>query len=122
MTTDGWSAALTYGETPNEGAPRTPRRRNQREHLEDFVQCFRLGERDRREETERFRSFTYEELIARDKVNLDIIWLKDPGLEDADSLLPPDVIAKEIVEDLEAALSEFAAIAESLQQAKKQQN
>lgn len=51
--------------------------------------------------------------------NLDIIWLKDPSLDDADSLLPPDVIAREIVEDLEAALSEFAAIAESLQQAKR---
>jgi type I restriction enzyme M protein len=45
--------------------------------------------------------------------------LKDPSLEDNESLLPPDVIAREIVEDLEAALSEFAAIAESLQQAKQ---
>jgi hypothetical protein len=96
--------------------------RLQREHLEDFVQRFRPGERNRREETERFRCFTYDHLIARDKVNLDIIWLKDPSLEDADSLLPPEVIAKEIVEDLEAALSEFAAIAESLQQSKAQQN
>jgi type I restriction enzyme M protein len=94
--------------------------RLQRHHLDDFVACYRPGEdREKREETERFKPFTYEELIARDKVNLDITWLKDPSLVDADSLLPPDVIAREIVEDLEAALSEFAAIAESLQQIKR---
>jgi type I restriction enzyme M protein len=93
--------------------------RLQRHHLDDFVTCYKPGEsREKREETERFRSFTYEELIARDKVNLDITWLKDPSLDDADALLPPEVIAREIVEDLEAALSEFAAIAEALEQAK----
>ena len=69
-------------------------------------------------ETERFRPFTYKELLARDKVNLDISWLKDPSLDDADALLPPEVIAREIVEDLEAALSEFAAIAEALERTK----
>ncbi|WP_432869298.1 type I restriction-modification system subunit M [Microbispora rosea] len=91
-----------------------------REHLDDFVKCYRPGEpRSTRIETERFRSFSYDELIARDKVNLDITWLKDPSLEDADSLLPPEVIAQEIVEDLEAALGEFAAIAEALQQARE---
>lgn len=93
--------------------------RLQRHHLDDFVACYRPGQpREAREETERFRSFTYEELVARDKVNLDITWLKDPSLDDADALLPPDVIAREIVEDLEADLSEFAAIAEALQQSK----
>ncbi|WP_328463874.1 hypothetical protein [Streptomyces sp. NBC_00448] len=44
----------------------------------------------------------------------DITWMKDPSLDDADSLLPPEAIAKEIVEDLQATLSEFAAIAEAL--------
>ncbi|MDT0531778.1 class I SAM-dependent DNA methyltransferase [Micromonospora sp. DSM 115977] len=86
-----------------------------REHLQDFVDCYLAGkDRSERVETERFRAFTYEELIARDKVNLDITWLKDASLEDADALLPPEVIAQEIVEDLQAALSEFAAIAEAL--------
>ncbi len=65
-------------------------------------------------ETERFRPFGYDELVARDKANLDITWLKDPSLDDADSLLPPEVIAREIVEDLQAAFAEFAAIADSL--------
>ena len=50
----------------------------QRHHLDDFVACYRPGEpRRARVETERFRSFSYDELIARDKVNLDITWLRD---------------------------------------------
>ena len=65
-----------------------------REHLQDFVDCYLPGkDRAERVETERFRAFSYDELIARDKVNLDITWLKDASLEDADALLPPEVIA-----------------------------
>ncbi len=53
--------------------------------------------------------------MQRDKVNsLDLIWLKDDSLEDMENLPPPNVIAQEIVEDLQAALAEFAAIAASL--------
>jgi type I restriction enzyme M protein len=92
--------------------------RLQRHHLDEFVASYRPGQpRDSRQETERFRPFTYEELLARDKVNLDITWLGDPSL-DADALLSPEVIAREIVEDLDAALSEFAAIAEVLERGK----
>lgn len=87
-----------------------------REHLQDFVDCYRPGRSpDERVETECFQKFGYDQLIARDKCNLDIFWLKDPSLEDADALQPPEIIAQEIVDDLEAALSEFAAIAEALQ-------
>ena len=59
-------------------------------------------------------AFTYEELIKRDKVNLDIFWLKDEALEDSANLPAPEVIAAEIVDDLQAALEQFAAIAEDL--------
>jgi type I restriction enzyme M protein len=79
------------------------------EHLQDFIACFSA-----REETERFKRFTYDELLARDKVSLDLVWLRDESLEDLENLPPPDVIAQEIVEDLEAALAEFSAVAESL--------
>ncbi|AOS64173.1 class I SAM-dependent DNA methyltransferase [Actinoalloteichus hymeniacidonis] len=85
-----------------------------RADLEDFVQAYSSDDRSKRVESERFKPFDYAELIARDKVNLDITWMKDPALDDADSLLPPEVIAKEIVEDLQAALREFAALAEAL--------
>ncbi|MEY9487090.1 hypothetical protein RKD26_002884 [Streptomyces calvus] len=75
-------------------------------------------DRSKRVETERFKAYTYEELTARDKANLDITWLRDPSLDDADNLPAPEVLAAEIVEDLQAALEEFAAIAETLQQAR----
>jgi type I restriction enzyme M protein len=85
-----------------------------REHLDEFVAAYKPGAHSDREESERFKRFTYDELVARDKVSLDITWLRDESLEDMENLPPPEVIAQEIVEDLEAALAEFAAIAESL--------
>lgn len=76
-----------------------------------------LSGKDRAErvESERFHSFTYDELLARDKVNLDITWLRDASLEDMDNLPAPEVIAREIVEDLTAALAEFEAVAAALE-------
>ena len=84
------------------------------EHLSDFVAAFVPDDRSARVESERFRRFAYDDLILRDKVSLDLTWLRDASLEDMENLPPPDVIAREIVEDLEAALAEFAAIAASL--------
>lgn len=86
-----------------------------REHLDNFVDCFAAGRRGERVESERWHSFSYEELVARDKANLDITWLRDESLEDLDNLPGPDVIAREIVEDLSAALAEFEAVAASLE-------
>ncbi len=65
-------------------------------------------------ESERFKSFDYDDLLKRDKLNLDIFWLRDESLEDSANLPDPDIIAAEIVEDLEAALEQFALIAEDL--------
>jgi type I restriction enzyme M protein len=86
-----------------------------RADLDDFVDCFQATNRGQRVESERFHRFTYDELVARDKASLDIFWLRDESLEDTDNLPPPGVIAAEIVEDLEAALAEFAELAEALQ-------
>ncbi|MET0218962.1 MAG: hypothetical protein ABW205_13685 [Burkholderiales bacterium] len=58
--------------------------------------------------------YEYDELIARDKASLDIFWLKDDSLADSDNLPPPEVLAQEIVEDLEAALEQFRLIAGDL--------
>jgi type I restriction enzyme M protein len=52
--------------------------------------------------------------ITRDKINLDIFWLKDDSLEDSANLPDPDIIAAEIAEDLEAALLQFSQIAADL--------
>jgi type I restriction enzyme M protein len=89
----------------------------QRSDLDDFVHCFNPQNRHARTETwspdnpnGRWRAFSYEELIQRDKASLDIFWLKDESLEDSASLADPDVIAAEIAEDLRAALEEFETI------------
>ncbi len=104
-----------------------------RSDLDDFVNCY-FGSagsplpaadgahgvtrptlsRHNRVETERFKSFTYKELTKRDKVNLDIFWLKDDALEESANLPAPEIIAQEIADDLEAALEQFATIAEDL--------
>ena len=62
----------------------------------------------------RWREYDYEELIHRDKASLDIFWLSDESLEESDNLPDPEVLAQEIVEDLEAALKQFREIAADL--------
>jgi type I restriction enzyme M protein len=85
-----------------------------RDALDDFVKCYNPKNRHNRKETERFKSFTYDELTKRDKANLDIFWLKDDALEDSANLPAPGIIASEIVADLEAALEQFSEIEDDL--------
>ncbi len=86
-----------------------------RSDLDDFVACYNPKNRQSRKVSERFKSFTYEELAKRDKVNLDIFWLKDDALEESANLPAPEIIAADITADLEAALEQFATIAEDLE-------
>ena len=85
------------------------------EDLEDFIKSYNPENINARNETERFRCFTYDDLIQRDKVNLDIFWLKDESLEDSENLPEPDIIAAEIVENLEVALDQFSSIYQELE-------
>ena len=92
-----------------------------REDLDEFVKCYNPENRYQRESTwsesnptGRWRAYDYEELINRDKAGLDIFWLRDESLEESDNLPDPDVLAQEIVEDLEAALEQFREIATDL--------
>jgi type I restriction enzyme M protein len=92
-----------------------------REDLDEFVQCYHPENRHERAATwseqnpdGRWRAFGYDELLQRDKVSLDLFWLRDESLEDSANLPDPDVIAAEIAEDLQAALEQFAQIAEDL--------
>ena len=89
----------------------------QRSDLNEFVACYNAENRHEREPTwseedpdGRWRAFTYDELMQRDKASLDIFWLRDESLEDSADLEDPDVIAAEIAEDLRAALEEFETI------------
>ena len=72
--------------------------------LKDFIKCYKPENRHQRQESEHFRAFTYDEIMARDKVSLDIFWLKDEFLEDTENLPDPDVLAQEIVASLQSAL------------------
>jgi type I restriction enzyme M protein len=85
------------------------------EDLKDFIQCYNPENRFDRKETERFKAFTYDELTNRDKTNLDIFWLKDESLEEMENLPEPDVIASEIIENLEFALEQFQGVVEDLE-------
>lgn len=81
--------------------------------FQEFIDCYKPDDRSKRRESkkcDRWKSYTYDELTARDKTNLDIFWLKDESLEDTDNLPPPDVLAAEIVEQLESALEEFRSV------------
>ena len=95
------------------------------EDLRDFITCYNRENRYARKETwnaaanpeGRWRKFTYEELIARDKTSLDIFWLKDKSLTDLDNLPEPEVLAAEIIENLEAGLNSFRVVLSVLEEA-----
>jgi type I restriction enzyme M protein len=92
-----------------------------RSDLDEFVACYNPENRHERKENwsaenpdGRWRCFTYDEIAKRDKMNLDIFWLKDRSLEDSENLPEPDVLAQEIADDLQTALEQFSAIANEL--------
>ena len=85
-----------------------------RDDLQDFIECYHPANRHKRKASERFKYFDYKTLVARDKASLDIFWLKDDSLDNLDDLPPPDVLALEIVEHLEAALASFREVAAAL--------
>lgn len=80
------------------------------EHLADFEKCFCSEDFSERKESERFRAFSAEEILARDKANLDIFWLKDESLGEVESLPTPREIATQIKEDLQRAIEEFESV------------
>lgn len=91
------------------------------EHLKDFVKLFNPENRNKRTETwsetnpdGRWRKYSYAEIIERDKTNLDIFWIKDKSLTDLDNLPDPDVLANEIIENIEAGLHSFKEIMETI--------
>ena len=93
------------------------------EDLQEFIACYNPLNRHARKETwneqsnpeGRWRKFSLDQITARDKTSLDIFWLKDKSLADLDNLPEPDELADEIVENLEAGLNSFRAIAAALQ-------
>ena len=99
----------------------------QRKDLEEFVECYMPGKaRGKRQELwseenkeGRWRRYSYSELVARDKCNLDVFWLRDHSLDDGEDLPEPAVLAEEIAEDLRSALEQIELIASSLSKKEK---
>ena len=93
------------------------------EDLQEFIVSYNPLNRHERKESwneatnpeGRWRKFSYEQIIARDKTSLDIFWLKDKSLADLDNLPEPDILAGEIIENLEAGLNSFREIAAALE-------
>ena len=84
------------------------------DHLKDFIECYSATDVSKRKETwseenhdGRWKKFTYDEIIKRDKTNLDITWIKDESLADLENLPEPDELAQNIIENLEEALDIF---------------
>ena len=89
--------------------------------LEDFICCFHPENRHQRHETwsednpdGRWRKFAVQEILDRDKASLDIFWIKDKSLADLDSLPAPDVLALDIIENLQSALDGFQELMQQL--------
>jgi type I restriction enzyme M protein len=94
-----------------------------RRDFDEFIACYRAGETHKRKPTwnnenpdGRWRYYTYDEILKRDKLSLDLFWIKDQSLTDTDALPTPDIIANEIADELETALDLFTRIAKRLPQ------
>jgi len=94
-------------------------------HLEEFINLYNSDNMNRRSETwsedneeGRWRKYSYEEVLERDKTSLDIFWIKDKSLTDLNNLPDPDILANEIIENIESGLSSFREIMDSISQEK----
>jgi type I restriction enzyme M protein len=100
----------------------TPKKSPMRqEHLKEFIELYNGKNINKRKETwsedndeGRWRKYSYDEIIARDKTSLDIFWLKDKSLTDLDNLPDPDILANEIIENIESGLNSFREIMETI--------
>lgn len=81
--------------------------------LTDFIHCYHADDRNGRKETREFRRFTYAEIVARDKANIDFQWQQETTNATQDET--PQALMKEILKDLEEAMREFAAAEAEIQ-------
>ena len=91
------------------------------QHLDEFIKLYNPDNLNNRKETwseeneeGRWRKYSYDDIIARDKTSLDIFWIKDKSLTDLDNLPDPDILANEIIDNLESGLNSFREIMETI--------
>lgn len=90
-------------------------------HLQEFIDCYNIGSEKKRTETwstesqkGRWRKYSYDEIMERDKTNLDVFWLKDDSLIDLENLPDPEILIDDIIENIESTLANFKSIKDSL--------
>jgi type I restriction enzyme M protein len=98
-------------------------KRMERADLDEFVECYRPADRNNRKATwsertpeGRWRQYAYADIVARDKVSLDLFWLRDESLEDSANLPDPHLLAQEIADDLRSALAQIEDVLGDLEQ------
>ena len=86
-------------------------------HLRDFVSCYNPGNRHNRKESwsdgnpdGRWRAWSRDDLLQRDKASFDVFWIKDASMTDLENLPEPEVLLEEIMEHLRSALSSFDSV------------
>lgn len=121
---DPWTKEVWYYDYRTNVHHTLKKKTMQLQDLQEFIDCYNPQNRHKRKATwseknpeGRWRKFTYKELTARDKTSLDIFWLKDKSLTDLDNLPEPDILAAEIIDNLESGLNSFRAILGSLEKA-----
>lgn len=119
---DPWTKAVWYYDYRTNVHHTLKRKPMRFEDLQEFIACYNPANPANRSETwdennnpnGRWRRFTYNELINRDKTSLDIFWLRDANLTDLDDLPEPDDIASDIIENIEAGLNSFREVQKNL--------
>ncbi len=119
---DPWTREVWYYDYRTNVHHTLKRKTMRFEDLQDFIRCFNPNNRHKRKETwhpeknpaGRWRKFSYEEIISRDKTSLDIFWLKDDSLADLDNLPDPEILAQEIIDNVESGLENLRTVAARL--------
>jgi type I restriction enzyme M protein len=117
-----WTKAVWYYDYRTNIHHTLKRKPMRADDLADFITCYHPANRHQRQETwhaetnpeGRWRKYSYDELVARDKTSLDVFWLKDKSLADLDNLPDPKDLGEEIVENIEAGLANFRSVLAAL--------
>ena len=120
---DPWTKEIWYYDQRTNKHFTLKQNRMTRSDLDEFVESFNAGDRHNREESwsednpdGRWRKYTYDEIIQRDKASLDIFWIRDESLEDSANLPEPHILAQEIADDLESALEQIRDVLGDLEE------
>jgi len=118
-----WTSEVWFYDMRTNKHFRLKEKRMIRRDLDEFVERYNADARQKRKATwsddnpdGRWRNYTHDFIIGRDKASLDIFWLRDESLEDSANLPDPHILAAEIADDLESALDQIRDILGDLEE------